>query len=230
MVELCHNQVFETGSTFQEVINKYRRYVSSKCKICQTVFDGYKLKTTKDHKYARRKAYNTPHADVLVNENVIAFHSREEFLSNSSNEQHLIKLLAKHFRGAGHTVIGCEGDTDTQIVAAALDISCFKQGVIVVAYDTDILVLLLYFWNSEMGDIILQSMSKSKENMVNIRNIFSHLNKTVVKNLQLTQEDISKAGIRLFTVMYGMASLFCFSIKIFNVFQDNVFAYSGKTM
>ena len=31
------HQVFWPGSTFQEVINEYRRYVSSKYKICQIV-------------------------------------------------------------------------------------------------------------------------------------------------------------------------------------------------
>ena len=56
--------------------------------------------------------------------------------------------------------------------------------MIVVADDTDILVLLLYFWNSEMHDIVLQSM-KNKGNMVNIRNVVSYLNKIVVKNLLL---------------------------------------------
>ena len=169
---------------FQKVINKYRRYVSSKYKTCQIVFDGYKL-TTKDHKHPRCEAYNPSCVDVLVNENLSVLHSREEFLSNSNNKQQQIKLLAKHFRGDGHTGIECEGDADTQIVAAPLVMSCQKQEVIVVADDADILVLLLYFWNSEMGDIILQSMSKNKENMVYIRNVVSHLNKTVVKNLLL---------------------------------------------
>ena len=60
--------------------------------------------------------------------------------------------------------------------------------MIVVADDTDILVLLWYIWNSEMGDIILQSMSKKKENIVNVRNAVSHLNKTVVKNMH--EEDV----------------------------------------
>ena len=36
-----------------------------------------------------------------------------------------------------------------------------------------------------MGNIVLQSMSKNKENMVNIRSVFSHLNKAIVKNLLL---------------------------------------------
>ena len=35
-------QVFWFESTFNEVINRYRRYVSTKYKVCKTVFDGYK--------------------------------------------------------------------------------------------------------------------------------------------------------------------------------------------
>ena len=138
--------------------------------------------------------------------------------------------------------------------------------MIVVADDTDILVLLLYSWNSEMRDIVLQSM-KNKGNMVNIRNVVSYLNKIVVKNLLLihawggcdtvfnqgktailekenpevveiygifdnpsaTQKDTGKAGIRLFTVMYSMVFLFCFSIRIFKVFQTSASAYSWET-
>ena len=67
------------------------------------------MKITKDHEYAS------------------ALHSREEFLSNFSNKQHLIKVLAKHGRGDGHTAIECEGHTDTEIVAAALDNSLNKE-------------------------------------------------------------------------------------------------------
>ena len=61
--------VFWSGSTFKEVINEYRRYASSKCKICQIGFDGCKSKTTKVFKHARRETYNPPCADVLVDEN-----------------------------------------------------------------------------------------------------------------------------------------------------------------
>ena len=60
----------------------------------------------------------------------------------------------------------------------ALDNSCFNQEAIVVADDTDILALHLYFWNSEIGDIILQSMFK-------ISNVFSHLNMNFLKKLLL---------------------------------------------
>lgn len=85
------------GSTFQEVINKYYRYLSWKCKICQIVFDGYKSRINKYHKQATREACNPPCVDVLVNENVNVLHSREEFLIiNSNNKLQVIKLLAKH--------------------------------------------------------------------------------------------------------------------------------------
>ena len=99
---------------------------------------------------------NVKHTTHRVpNANANELHSCEEFLSNSNNKQQIIKLLAKHFRGDGHTVMESEGNADTQIFTAALDISCQKQEVIVVADDTNILVLLLYFWNSEMVNIIL---------------------------------------------------------------------------
>ena len=91
------HQVFWSGSTFEEVTNEYRRYVSSKYKICQIVFNGYKLKTTIDHEHTRREACKPPCVSVLVNKNVNALYSREEFISNSNSKQQLIKLLAKHF-------------------------------------------------------------------------------------------------------------------------------------
>ena len=74
-----------TNGSNNGVINEYRRQVSSKYKISQTVFDGYKSKTNWDHKYARREACNPPFADVLVDKNINVPHSREEFLRNSNS-------------------------------------------------------------------------------------------------------------------------------------------------
>ena len=62
-----------------------------------------------------------------------------------------------------------------------------SKELIVVA---NILVLLLYFWKSEMGDIILQSMFKKQENLVNTRNVSSHVNKTVEKKLLLIKKTL----------------------------------------
>ena len=62
-----------------------------------------------------------------------------------------------------------------------------SKELIVVA---NILVLLLYFWKSEMGDIILQSIFKKQENLVNTRNVSSHVNKTVEKKLLLIKKTL----------------------------------------
>ena len=134
------------------------------------------------------------------------------------------------------------------------------------------LALLLYFWISEICDIILHSKSMNKENMANIRNVFCHLNKTIVKNLLLihtwrgcdttslvliqgktaifnliekenpevldicglfdnpstTQEDIGKAGIWLFTVMYGTVCLLYFFLQYLMYFRPMFLHTLGK--
>ena len=73
------HQVFWSGSTFKEVINKYHRHVSAKYKICKTVFEGYKSKATKNHEHVRREVYKPPCMDVLVDLNVNVVHSRKKY-------------------------------------------------------------------------------------------------------------------------------------------------------
>ena len=67
-------------------------------------------------------------------------HTREDFLSNNGNKIQFIRLLTEELQKDGHTVINCDGEADTYIVDAALDIT-----VTVIAEDTDILILLAYF-------------------------------------------------------------------------------------
>ena len=50
----------------------------------------------------------------------------------------------------------------------------------------------------------------------------------IFDNPSAIQEYIGKAGIRLFTVMYGMVCLLCFFLRVFNAFQTHVSAYSRK--
>ena len=113
--------------------------------------------SAKDHEHLRRLNSQQESADVFVFEEVTVHYSREEFLSNTKNKEQLIKLLASHFVTQGHQVLNCEEDADTQIVREALDVACRKEKVTVVDEDTDILVLLLYFWNTEMGEIFKTS-------------------------------------------------------------------------
>ena len=45
----------------------------------------------------------------------------------NNNKGRIVKLLVKRIRGDDHAVTECKDDADTQIVAAALGLTCQKQ-------------------------------------------------------------------------------------------------------
>ena len=130
--------------------------------------------SAKDHEHIRRLNSQQESADVFVFEEVTVHYSREEFLSNTKNKEQLIKLLASHFVTQGHQVLNCEEGADTQIVTEALDVACRKENVTVVAEDTDILVLLLYVWNTGIEEIFHDIRTKKEA---------GNLNYNFIKNL-----------------------------------------------
>ena len=69
---------------------------------------------------------------------------KENCLSNEANEQTLIQLIMERMRQSGCDVIQGEGDADVEIAKAAIKMSAFKPSILV-AEDTDLLVLLLYY-------------------------------------------------------------------------------------
>ena len=113
------------------------------------------------------------------------FHTREDFLSNNGNKMQCIRLLSEVLQKEVHTVINSEGDADTYIVDAALGVTCDNNIAIVVAGDTDILILLIYFWNSEMADVYLRTEEKKYQpvKLVKIRSVVEYLSSDVVHNI-----------------------------------------------
>ena len=51
----------------------------------------------------------------------------------------------------------CENDTDTLIVSTALDFATEIMPARMIAADTDVLIMLLYFWTNEMANILVLS-------------------------------------------------------------------------
>ena len=141
----------------------------------------------KDHDHLRRLNSQQASADILVFEEGTVHCSREEFLSNTKNKEQLIELLASHFVTQGHQVLNCEEGADTQIVTEALDVACRKENVTVVGEDIDILVLLLNFWNTEMGETFVKSEPRKKQEkrLINVRRVAENLNYNVIKNLTI---------------------------------------------
>ena len=124
-----------------------------------------------------------PRADVIVNEEVTIHQTREKFLCNTRNNGQSIKLLSQYLREDGHAVINCE--VDTQIVEAALDFTCARNNAIVFTEDTDIFILLLHFWNSDMGEMFMKANKKKNQiqNLVTIRKSAERLNPVIIKNI-----------------------------------------------
>ena len=85
----------------------------------------------------------------------------------------------------GHQVIVCEGDPDTQIVGEAIDLACKIENFTVFSKDTDLLILLMYFWNSKMTEIFMTSETKKnkKKKLANVWKIVADLSLLVMKNL-----------------------------------------------
>ena len=108
------------------------------------------------------------------------------FLSNKKNKTQFVHLLRHYLTVDGHRVIKSEGDADTDIVTIALNSTCDGHLVVVVADDTDILVLLLYHWKADMQDLYmhLEMRSRNKSlSFLNIRDIVQKPNSDILKSL-----------------------------------------------
>ena len=120
------------------------------------IFDGYDGSSTKDHEHLRRLMGATVAVSV-ESDNTFSNISQEAFISNVYNKTRLIDLLDVALESDGHTVRRCRGDADTFIVSAVLDHACKGEDVFLFASDTDLLIMLIYFWNNLMGYIIMKS-------------------------------------------------------------------------
>ena len=95
---------------------------------------------------------------------------KDSFLANPYNKSKFIDLLATALESDGHEVIRCKGDADTSIVSAVLDRCCEGENVVLLAADTDLLIMLLYFWNDLMGHVIMKSEGTKRHKTIE-RNI-----------------------------------------------------------
>ena len=90
-----------------------------------------------------------------MKEDIIVPFTQEKFLSNTSNKVQMIKMLSQYLKDDGNEVINCSGDADSTICHTALDLATTgEKEVVLIADDTDIFVMLIYHWKSEMKNII----------------------------------------------------------------------------
>jgi len=79
---------------------------------------------------------------------------QEPFLANTTNKKGFIVLLKQYLEQQGTTVCQAAGDADTLIVSTALKNAVEGSRIVVmVAEDTDILVMLLYHSQATMQNV-----------------------------------------------------------------------------
>ena len=66
-----------------------------------------------------------------------------------------------------------------------MDFTCARNNAIVFTEDTDIFILLLHFWNSDMGEMFMKANKKRNQiqNLVTIRKSAERLNPVIIKNI-----------------------------------------------
>ena len=92
-----------------------------------------------------------------MKEDIIVPFTQELFLSNTSNKVQLIKMLSQYLKDDGNEVINCSSDADSTTCHTELDLATTgEKEVVLIADDTDIFVMLIYHWKSEMKNIFFQ--------------------------------------------------------------------------
>ena len=111
----------------------------------------------KDHEHLRRMSGKKVSQDLRVTPELTISCDREVFLANEKNKGALIMIMSAEM--ANHNILVCQAkdDADTLIVKTAMDLVTSVNTPVVVAQDTDILVLLCYHRPNNCSNLYLQS-------------------------------------------------------------------------
>ena len=135
------------------------------------IFDGYPDRpSTKDYAHLKcSKGVTGP--KVHFTEDMACNSKKQLFLSKKSNEQNFINLLEINLQASGCTVIHAEEDADRLIVETAVQ-PPFNHPTIVIADDTDVLILLIHYAPTSSQGLFLQNcrrmLSKKHGSVLNI--------------------------------------------------------------
>lgn len=158
---LLHHVPWKTGMLFSEICDAYIHYISSKYLNAVIVFDGYQSgPTTKDTAHVRRN-HGVTSTKVYFTKSTPLATRKEKFLSNPENKQNFIFMLGNELEEKGYGVVYADSDADVLIVKSAIDLA-ITSDVAIIGEDTDILVLLLYYINSDHKHVIFKSALKQR--------------------------------------------------------------------
>ena len=98
---------------------------------------------------------------------------------NPSNKNQLTKFLCKRLENEGYFAVQSCGDADVLIVKQATDYTRVGRDVVVMAKDTDTLVLMMSHWKVSMGDtvIAIEKLKKKTSKKLSFWQISTLINK-----------------------------------------------------
>ena len=138
---LLHLIPWKKGSTFQEILDNYIKFVSNRFPSSKIIFDSYHLHSIKDTTHLRRAKGQTSLKISFTKEMKLSI-TKDKFLSNKDNKQRFITLLGHELTATGFEVFHAVGDADRLIVDVA--IGCAEVGpTAIAADDTDILCMAI---------------------------------------------------------------------------------------
>ena len=178
---LCN---WKKGEKFSKIFDMYIDKCRQKFNINTDVFHGYN-KSTKD---ATHKEGSNKMSEVVEISDGNTFHSdRAKFLTNYTNKQKFVNLLACKLKLHGFIAVLCPSYADRTLVKTCLQ---FKdKTVTVLADDTDILCLLLHhmYYTNNKNETYLKNMTiqSNKDERVNynINDIISSTKKEYLEHL-----------------------------------------------
>ena len=146
---LLYRVAWTKNSTFETILKNYVSHINimvGKSGRKLVVFDGYITSSTKDHCHSKRAPVQSlDHSVSLV------LCRKEVVLSNPRNKQEFITALTAALIDARYDVFRSDTDADHDIVVKA--IAELDTGpTVIVRYDTDLLVLAIYYYRVHNPD------------------------------------------------------------------------------
>ena len=161
---MIHKVRWNPPTDMQTMLSLFGSYLRRFGSDVVVVFDGYEHgPSIKDQEHQRRSAMSSAIAPCRnLTAETTRIGPQEPFLANRTNKMAFIKLLKDCLEQTGVTATQAEGDADTEIVSVAVQLATDNtRPVVVVAEDTDVLVLLLHHCRAGMSEMYFYSESKS---------------------------------------------------------------------
>ena len=150
---------FKYNTTFKEIVKQCCAFVKKHYGVCTVVFYGYPDGPTKKDQTHSDRYRSQEGTEITISPNTHLTVKKDDFLPNKSNKTGLIKLLSDEFSSKGIKVLLATDDADSLIAQTAAQ-SAETTNVIVIANNTDVIVLLWHYLKNKEHRVLLQGPTK----------------------------------------------------------------------